>query len=68
MLLHTHFIDEEAKVSALSDLPKLVVGGGSMLPSEGLLAFSERLLGQIREWRETGIGEIRCSDGRYQSA
>lgn len=68
MLLHTHFIDAEAKLSALSDLPMLVVGGGSMLPSEGLLAFSERLLGQIREWGEMGNGEIRCSDGRCQSA
>lgn len=44
MLLHMHFIDEETKVNVLSDLPKLAIGGGSMLPREGL-AFSEDFLG-----------------------
>lgn len=33
MLLHTHFTDEETEVSVLSDLPKLAIGGGFLLPS-----------------------------------
>lgn len=48
----------------LNDLPELIMGGGSTLPSEGLALG--RLLGQPGEWREIGNGEIRCTDGRYQ--
>lgn len=49
----------------LSDLPELIIGGGSTLPSEGL-ALLGILNGQAGEWREIGNEEIRCSDGRYQ--
>lgn len=46
MLLHIHFIDAETKVNVLSDLPKLAIGGGSVLPREGLASSEDFLGGQ----------------------